>query len=244
MNKSRYLYGKANTIQISLIDSDKTELVPSSDSPTIYLFNSQPSRQAAAAGTGSIQTISSWTGAGTDRAITITAIADPEPTSATRYKEYYLAINFTLANSGQVQTLIEQIVFERVLAQADNLALNAQDAKAIYPTIGSYLSDALINNFLTGAIDDTKTELQGKGIDWVTVKNPKDFKRAIIFKAIADASLSQIQEDNDKFSKRYDIYSTRANKLLGIITAVVDADNDGTPEQETKSKPSYYIMQR
>lgn len=244
MSITKCLFGKSNVVQITLLDSQRLELTPSADSPTIYLFSSLPNRTAAAAGTGAVQTVSAWTGTGSDRAITLTAIADPEPTSATRIKEYYLGINFTLAVSGQVQTLIELITFERPLAQIDNLSINAQDAKNIYPAISSYLSDSQINNYIAGSTEELKLELSGKGIDWATIKNPRDYKRVIIYRAIADASLSQIQEQDDKFSKRYDTYLARATKVLASIDAILDTDKDGIPDAVTPTKPNYYIMQR
>lgn len=244
MTISKFLFGVSNVINVSLLDNERQEITPSADSPTIYVFDSLPSRTAAAAGTGAIQTISSWTGSGSKRAVTIAAISDPDPASSARYKEYYLGINFTLVASGQVQTTIERFEVERVLSQVDNLTITAQDAKDIYPTISAYLSDALIAKYITGAIDDVKAELSGKGIDWAAIKNPKDYKRAIVFKAIADASLSQIQEPEDKFEKRYNIYTARADKLLSCTTAVIDTDKDGTPDKVTPSKPNYYIMMR
>lgn len=244
MSTLRCLYGKANVVQISLLDSEGLELLPSNDNPTIYLFSSFPDRTAAAAGTGAVQTISAWTGTGTDRAITIAAVSDPEPTSNTRHKEYYLGINFTLAASGQVQTLIEQVIFERALAQIDNLSITAQDAKNIYPAISSYLSDAQITSYIVGSTEELKTELKAKAIDWASVKNPRDFKRVIIYRAIADASFSQIQEQDDKFSKRYDAYQERAKKLLTAIDAIIDTDKDGVPDTAAPSKPNYYIMVR
>ncbi len=239
------MYGRANTHQITLLDGNGAEITPSSDAPSIYLFSSQPTLSIAAAGTGAVQgPITSWSGSGATRTFTIAAVTDSQPTSTTRFKDYWLGVNFKLTSGGSTTTLIEEIYFERAVTQNPALVLKAADAKEIYPAIASYLSDAQINNYLIGALDDLKTDLEAKGIEWITVQNTNRFKRAAIFRAIADASLGQMQNQNDKFQERYKLYSAKYDAQMSAIQAVVDEDLDGAPEAIVKAKPNYYITYR
>lgn len=241
--KNRFTYGKDITHKVTFLDGNGVEITPSDDAPNIYLFDAFPSRNVAIAGTGALDS-GSWTGSGSTRAIAFDAVTDPDPNSATHFKEYWIAINFTAEASGQSQCVVEKIRIERTWTQDPRLSIAAQDAKDVYPAISSYLSDDQITQYLIGAIDDLKTDLEAKGVEWQTVCNATKFKRAAIFRAIADASLSQHREQGDKFEKRYVEYSKKYEIQLTAINVIVDDDGDGEPEEIKEARPSYFIAYR
>jgi hypothetical protein len=215
--------------------------------PTIYLFDSQPTLADAQAGTGSVQTCSSWTQATVEPwALTysFTAINDPDPTSATPSLTYWEALLYTLKTSGQAQTLLRTIEIERVAGAPEQPETTTEDLVNIYPAITAYATEQQLKEHLAIAIQEIKTELESKGIEWAHVANLSKLKLALAYKTISMVALSQIRERQDKHEYRYVEFDNKYQAQMQTIKLKIDEDQDGTYEVEKESSKFYFISER
>lgn len=198
--------------------------------PAIYVFDAIPGRTEAAAGTGAIATITSWTASTVTPfvcAYTIPAIDDPDPASTVYAREYYVAINYILATSEQVQTKIEQLILERADGTSQIPKVSGEDIKAVYPAISSYATDSQMEDFLGMAHEQVQADLRAKGLSWAQILNLSDYKLAVAYKTIGMIALSQIREPNDRMRFRFDTFERWYSQALASVTAIMDTDRNG-----------------
>lgn len=177
--------------------------------PSIYIFDeSIPSRSNALSGSGSLQTVSSWTWSSQKKAwsFTIQAISDPHPDSNIPTRVYWIAINFILQASGQVQTTIKPLQLERIAGHDKVVSVTEEDLRAYFPQIDAYSSDVQRKAFISQAIEEIKGELRSKGYEWAKITRADRLDLCVIYKALAMIMLGQIQEPSDKFSIKYQEY--------------------------------------
>lgn len=215
--------------------------------PTIYLFSAQPTLAAAAAGTGAVQTCTSWTQATVEPwtlTYSFTAINDPAPTSSTPSLTYWEALLYKLKTGAQVQTLLRTIELERVSGAPEQPETSTEDLVNIYPAITSYATEQQLKEFLAIAIQEIKTELESKGIEWAHVGNLTKLKLALAYKTISLVALSQIRERQDKHEYRYTEFDAKYQAQMQTIKLKVDEDQDGSYELEKESSKFYFISER
>jgi hypothetical protein len=194
-----------------LLDND-TANIPTAvqaQTPAIYVFDeSVPSRSDAASGANSLQTISSWTWSAQKKAwsFTVPAISDPHPDSNIPVRVYWIALNFILQTSGQIQTAIKPLQLERVVGHDRVVSVGEEDLRAYFPQIDAYSSDVQRKAFISQAIEEIKGELRVKGYEWAKITRADRLDLCVIYKALAMVMLGQIQEPSDKFSIKYQEY--------------------------------------
>jgi hypothetical protein len=239
-----YPFGKSFTR--TFYPSQNGDAIQAQGTPiSIYIFSDEPSRVTGAAGTGAVQTVSSWTVASTEPygcSYTVPAIVDPDPTSSTFEEEYWEAINYRLASGGQTQTVIRKLILARVFGSATVPEVTDDDIKKLYPAIQNYLGDTAINDFVDQALDELKLELtgraadEGKTLDWGRMENLSQLKIPLQYKAAALACLSQFHKDrDDKFMKRFELFSKMSSDYLSFVPIAYDSDGDGTANENTTS---------
>lgn len=242
----QYIFGKDISRVFYPTENDVPLSLPS-QTPTIYVFDRKPSLTEAAAGTGAIKTISTWsqdTSSPYGCTYTITAIDDPQPTSLTDYKEYWEALNFYAKVGADVAPVIRKITLSRILGQDSQPGTSITDLKNIYPAISAYLSDAQLTQFLTIALDEIKLTLKAKGLDWAKLHELYELKLALAYKAITLCSLSQIREPEDRFAVRWKTFSDMYESLITNIKLSYDSDGDGEAEAPVEAKRGYWIAAR
>lgn len=242
----RYLFGRDISRTFAPLENNVPISLPS-QSPTIYVFDSLPSRTVAAAGTGAVQTVSTWTANVSSpyvRTYTITAIVDPDPTGATASKQYWEALNFVLKSSGQTQTFIRTFLLERVEGQENVPGTSVEDVKAVYPSITAFLDDSDITKFLTQAVDAMKLYFEDKGMSWRRIYDLQKTKYALAYKTLALGLLTKFREPGDRLHVLSEKYDELYGKELGQITLKYDTTGAGKPDTTKKVSQGFQIAIR
>ena len=227
-----------------LLDND-TAPVPSavqSQTPAIYVFDeSAPSRSDAATGSGSLQTISSWTWNGQKRAwsFTVSAIPDPDPGSNIPTRVYWISLNFILQSAGQIQTVIKPLQLERVVGHDKVVTVNEDSLRTYFPQVDAYSSDVQRKAYISQAVEEIKGELRSKGYEWAKVMRADRLDICVTYKALSLIMLSQIQEPSDKFSIKYQEYKANFKSTLDSLKLEYQHMEAGTIDT---ARPSAVII--
>jgi hypothetical protein len=227
-----------------LLDND-TASVPSavqSQTPAIYVFDeSAPSRSDAATGSGSLQTISTWTWNTQRRAwsFTVSAIPDPDPGSNIPTRTYWIAINFVLQSAGQIQTVIKPFQLERVVGHDKVVSVTEENLKVYFPQVEAYSSDVQRKAYISQAIEEVKGELRAKGYEWAKITRADRLDICVTYKALSLIMLGQIQEQDDKFSIKYEEYKKNFQSNLDSLKVEYQQMEAGTIET---ARPSAVIL--
>lgn len=224
-----YNFGKTITRDFYPKENDLPLSIPS-QAVAIYLFDSEPTWDAARSGTGAAQTVNYWSQSGTTpyrQRYQFAAVDDPDPTGNLLQRSYWEAINFVNELLAQTQTVKREFTIERPRGNEDVPGTTVDDVKEAMPSINSYLSDTQIENFLSIAEESFKSYLIGKGVRWSRVAGFTNCALAIAYKTVALCSLSQIRESGDRHSIRYTEFNTLYASLLKSIPLEVDHTEDG-----------------
>lgn len=227
-----YSFGQDFTFWFYPLVDDQPASVPTAmqgQTPAIYVFpDTLPSRDAAIAGTGAIQTILSWTwdGARNGWSFTVDGIDDPDPKGGTFERTYWIAINFRLSPSEQQQCVLRSVEMERPAAHQFNVEVDETDLQSFYPQINAYATAAHQREHIQNGIAQVKSALKAKGFKWSRLTRPDQLKHAVCYRALAMLFLSQAQ-GNDKFAALYDEFKTLYQTEIDGLTIDYDSDNDG-----------------
>lgn len=216
-------------------------------SPSIYVFDSQPSLENAQDGTGSFQTITSWTQSAIPpyaRAYTIAAIDDPDPDGSVWYRDYWVAVNFKFASSEQTQTKVEAFRVQRSISVSDPIEIGKGDLTAIFPNIESYISDDDLEALLPVCLSQVRRDLKKKGKEWGQFRNHSELKMAVCYKAIALQALVSIREPDDRHAFRFDQFEKWYQAEMASLYLDYDADNDGLAETKEQAKTQTVFLYR
>lgn len=224
-----YNFGKTITRKFYPKENDIPLSIPS-QAAEIYLFENRPTWEAARAGTGALQTLSTWTQSGVSpypQEYSFTPVDDPEPTQNLLSRSYWEAINFVAELTEQKQTVIREFTLERPRGNEDTPETTVDDVKEVFPAINSYLTDAQIEGFLSVAEASLKDNLLGRGVRWSRVAALSNTRLAIAYKALALSSLSQIKESGDRHAIRYTEFNKLYETTMLAVPLEVDQDDDG-----------------
>lgn len=241
------VFGKAFTRKFIPHDGENYLVLPT-QTPHIYIYDSQPDYAAASAGTGAVQTISTWSQYTTEPEVTysVSAIEDPDPSSTISEREYWEAINYILETSGEIQTKIRMFTISRAGALDDSPNATREDIKALVPQITSYIqSDAELDSYLAIAEDLLKIHYEGKGYKWSQLSNLQSLKYAVAFKAIILHSTAQLTKPNgDKFAARIQTFKELLGEITANVMLDVDTNNDGKPDEQVEAQPQAAVIMR
>lgn len=241
-----YLFGQDFTYNFVPVDPENGQTVnPVAQTPAIYVFDEKPSRTVAAAGTGAIQSITSWDEATAGiRPITVDAIDDPDPTSDSITEQYWIAINYIISSGEQTQTILKRLKMARATSQESLIGADAEDIKDVAPAISEYYSDGELNDFVTFATDDLKDELGAAQVEFARVRNPDRLLRVVVYKALVYAYTEQIQTQNDKHDRKRDLYQGRFERALAAVRLDYDSENTGDATEETTPSTTEWSIER
>jgi hypothetical protein len=241
-----YYFGKAITRKFIVTINQEDQTLPT-QTPQIYLFAAEPTRAAAAAGTGAMQAITAWTAGLVSPfpySYTFTAIADPSSDSTANTYQYWEAINFILEGSGSVQTVIRAFAVTRATGQYDEIGTKAEDLIKIYPAASDYFpSDKMIDH-ITLAIERFQIELISKGWRWADVGELRFAKQAIAYRALSTLCFSAMGEEGDRFQTRHELYAKEYDELVKLIPLRADRDRDGAAESSPRIENSILVSRR
>lgn len=199
---------------------------PPSQTPTIYVFDAAPDPTAARNGTGAIETISSWTeGTANYRPFTVSAIADPD--DGTKSKKYWVAINYVPVTGGSSTVDVLQFILQTPDGQTAEVTPTAAEMKQRDTTLATYYStDSDIDNYVSNAETKLKAFLSNQGYHWTRIENPEDLKESVIYWALTDMMVAQINEEGDRFSIKAESYKELMMTLRNQLRLEYDANND------------------
>lgn len=215
--------------------------------PTIYLFSAQPSLADAALGTNAIQTVTSWTQNGiAPYAITysFTSVSDPSTTGSTYGRTYYEALLYRNKAAAQVQQVIRTFDLERPEAPAEAPNATVTDLANVYPAITAYATTPQLTEHIGIALEEIKTELRAKGLDWAQLGNQARLKYALAYKTISLVCLSQIREREDKHEFRYKEFQLKYQAQMDSIALPFDENKDGIFDSVEQAQSMFVIGER
>jgi hypothetical protein len=218
-----YPFGQNITYWFYPLLDNENAVVPAavqSQSPSVYIFEENPpSRANAASGSGSVQTISSWTWSTQKRAwsFTVAAIPDPDPASNIQTRTYWIGLNFVLQSAGQIQTVIKPLQLERVAGHDKVVSVTEENLRTYFPQVDAYSSDVQRKAYISQATEEIKGELRAKGYEWAKITRADRLDLCVTYKALSLIMLGQIQEPGDKFSIKYQEYKANFQSNLDSL---------------------------
>lgn len=237
-----YPFGQSFTAWFHPLVDDQTPagILTSGNLTAIYVFDAMPSRDVAAAGTGAVATVASWTwdAARKGFSFTVPAIDDPEPSSSIGVRTYWLALNFRLQASEQVQTVLKSFDLERVAGHGHTVDVDENDLAAYFPQLSSYSSEAQRTAYIAQAKEELRARLRMKGFQWARIHRPDRLNMAVTFKALSMLMLAQVQQSGDKFALKYAEFKQMYEDALESIRFEYDADGDGQPDTDAQASPA------
>ncbi len=231
-------YGKSFTRWFyPLIDDSTPTGIVTDQTPTIYIYESQPSRSQGS--TNAIKTISAWTwDAGKSGwYYTVSAINDPQPDAIDDFKVYWELVTFVLEDGQQSQTVMRSFEMERVTGHAERVNVTDEMLRQYFPQLDSCSTENQRIQLLSLAIEEVKSRLKDKGFEWARISRPDRLSIAIAHKVLYMIMLVQLQGGNDKYAIKYNEFkATFTNTIDGLILEY-DSNKDGLPD--TNITPSY-----
>lgn len=240
-------FGKAFTRwYYPLINDTTPDSVLTSQTPAIYVFTTQPSRAAAAAGTGASQTIASWTWDEGKRGwyYTIAAINDPDTTSTETVYTYWEAVNFRLEAAAQIQTDIRALEMERVIGHSQAVLVTDDVLRGYFPQLDSCSTESQRLALINLAVEDVKSKLQAKGYEWARVTRADRLTIAISYKVLYMIMLVQIQAGNDKYAVKYNEFKSIFENTVDGLTLEYDSNKDGQADTNIKASSELLMVVR
>lgn len=218
-----------------LLDND-TASIPAavtSQTPAIHVFDENaPTRANALSGSGSLQSVTTWTWNVSKRAwsFTIPAISDPHPDSNIPTRTYWIALNFILQAAGQTQTVIKPLQLERVVGHDRVVSVTEENLRTYFPQVDAYSSDVQRKAYISQAVEEIKGELRSKGYEWAKITRADRLDLCVTYKALSLIMLGQIQEPGDKFSIKYGEYKSNFQANLDSLKVEYQQMEAGTIE--------------
>jgi hypothetical protein len=240
------VYGKAITRYLTADDGREYLTLPT-QTPSIYLFpyGTVPNRTDAAAGTGALQTVSSWTQDPNSKQLTYTytAVSDPYPTEQVAIRDYWEAVNYVLTASGQVQTKIRQLTIGRAEALPSIPNVTADDVSQVWPNVTSYITSNQLADFIPLAESEMRRTI---GSDkWPRLSKLQDAKIVLAYKAIEMMAASQVVKGNaDKFIWMVDYFGGKYNSAISQLNFPIDNDGDGATDAIVTTNEAVIISGR
>lgn len=233
-----YPYGKDFDYYFyPLIDDEAVASIPSQQ-PDVYIFDDSvgmPSRTDAAAGTGAVQTISTWAAVQNGFKITVLALTDPDPTGNVNCRTYWIAINFLLKAGGQVQTVLRALDMERVVSQEKSVGVSPSDLTTMWPEIAAYASDTTLQAAIDLATEEVKSILLNRGYEWSSVMRPDRLALAIKTRALMQIESQQRQQAGDNFDRNYTDHKLQYKSYLDSLQIEYDANEDGKEDAKVEA---------
>lgn len=228
-----------------LVNDTTPEGLDTSQTPTIHIFSSQPSRADAASGTGAVgSSITAWTWDAGKKgwSFTVPAISDPNPTSSEDTRTYWVAVNFKLTALAQTQTVLQAFQLVRVGGHLRTPTIGEADLFHYLPQVRAHTTESQRIDFIAEAVDDVKGKLRSEGYVWAQLHHADRLSKAVTFRALMMICLARIKQDNDEFAKRFVEFKELYQTKLAELVAEYDSNRDGQADADVKPGASSYIL--
>lgn len=247
MTIDNFTWGVSFTRQLFYERDEAPSNLPTQN-PTIYYFDSEPTRSAAEYGVGSFRTVSSWTellSSPYTRSWSVPPINDPDPTGTTAKKTYWEAINILLQGSAaQTQCILRAFDITRPAATDDNADITVDSLKNFYPAIQRYMDDTELGELIPIALEQIRKDLKKKNVDWYKLRNQSELNLALTYKTIALQSLGSIRDPQDRHAFRFDQFEKWYNEEIASLVLQYDSDGDGAADTTTNLSTNTQVLSR
>ncbi len=215
---------------------------------SIYIFSylgAKPSLDAARSGTGALQTIASWTALPERRGFSyaISAVSDPDPESDTIAYSYWSAVNFRWATGLQVQTVLQELIFERVWGHTRRIGVTFADVIAAWPAAEKYATTTQINAYIELAKGDLRNELKAKGYEFAEIRRPDRLTSAVLYSTLSHISFGQIQTTGDHWHEQARHWAGISKKVQSELKFEYDGISSGATVT-TNTQSGYRFVSR
>lgn len=241
------VYGKDISRVFYPEDSGGQPVKLHTQTPTIRLWDSEPSDDDAISGTGALSTVTTWTQSPVSPyacTYTIPAVADPLPGVMIPTCGYWETIICKMQTGGTDIIIKRYFEIARVRGSSGRPGATIDDLKAIYPAISSYGTDPQLEKAIETAEIEMRIELEGNGVDWASVADFSKTKLALAYKTLANFTLAQISQPGDKHQIRNEAFNSMYRSLMKSISLKFDANGDGVTDSDQKAKTPYCVVLR
>lgn len=212
---------------------------------TLYVYTSKPSRsQVANTGSGSASSVTgTWVAGAPTCAFTITAIADPAPTSEQPTLDYWFAVVYKLKTAGDDVIDIRRLQLQRATGQHKPLTVTPYDLEVLHPAIKKYATPLEINNATAVETSLLKAKLKANGFQWAKIYRQDALKDVLTFAVASRIYQNQMQRPEDQFDTLSVRFRQDAEDMLKTLLLEYDEDADGAPETPV-SKGNFALLIR
>lgn len=218
----------------------------SPDAPSIYIFTdtNRPSRAQASSGSGSVQTISTWTRMGNMASFGVLAIDDPDPSGPITKRDYWIAINFYIQSSKQIQTVVKVLELERIKVAAKGLTVGPGNIEDLHPgLLGSYYTPSQMELFIRIATSHVRATMRNKGFDWALINRQVELDQVVAYRALILALAGQRQSQGDRFDSNIGLFESLYQQAFTALEFEYDSDQSGKPDP-IKQNTSWGLISR
>lgn len=210
---------------------------PPAQTPSIYIFEHNPSDADILAGTNAIGVeITTWVET-TDyvRTFTVPAVAD----SSVKVKRYWIGLKYLAVSGGTATYDREEFELVQPDGQLQDPTPTATEVKAYDANLTTYFTDVVIDVYASIAESKLKQTLRNKKIVWTNIENPDALKPLIIYKSLADMWSKEVVEEGDKFDVWRKEYQELYQGALDSLVLEYDANSDDDLSEEEETTPAY-----
>lgn len=240
-NSYKYFnFGESFTYDFFVSDGNSgfEDLALVTNAPAIYIFTSLPSLEVAKAGTGALQSITTWADiADPDggKRITIAAISDPAPNSSQYRYEYYAAVNYRLVTDGDILTELRLLPMQRPVVQHSPITTGQADLQNIYSKVDSISSTVDQTAKIAQAKREVKASLAARGYSWAEIWQPSDLNDAVAYRALYLIMLDTMRESGDSYNLLAEEYKAQAEIILHSVRLAFKEQESAAPSSEKQS---------
>lgn len=216
-----------------------------SQTPSIYVFESRPSPETIDSGSGAIGSeITSWNESTANiRVISIPAIADPK--TQEKSKIYYVGLKYIAVSGGTATYDVVPFALTRPEGHTSNLTVTAAELKLYDSNLAVfYPTDSVIDNYIANAVTQITDMLDRKGFEFENILNIEKFKESLAYLTLSRMWLHKIKEDNDRFYIWAQDYKDKFEVAFSAIKFEYDKNEDDeltSDEQQEQATAVLYF---
>jgi len=214
---------------------------------SIYLFSyeSKPEMSAAKAGTGALQSIASWTAVPEKRGFRydLDEVEDPDPTGSQLVYSFWVAHNFRFEAGAQIQTVLQELLFQRPWAHTRRVEVTFADVIAAWPTAQKYATASQIDSAITLAKTDVRNDLTAAGYEWGEIRRPDRLNQSILYRALGHIAFTQIQQTGDHWDRQSQEWKRMSHKIREELKFEYDGAKTGAT-QTTNTQSGFRFINR
>lgn len=204
-----------------------TAINPPSQTPSIYVFEHNPSVDDIDAGTDAVGSeITSWTETIDNvRSITIPNVSDPG--GSDKYKNYWLGIKYIAVSGGTATYDVQLFRLQRPDGQTSDPTPTTLEVRAADEEMTTFFpTDAPITNAIRTTEAKLKAFYKSKSVLWTQIENPEELKNVIIYYTLMNLYLGKRREPEDFFDLKYQEYRALFEGSRDALVLEYDSNND------------------